>query len=75
MSGVDIFLENDEGVHVVNPLQGEFTLCGDSFDIADTEADFDQGELRPTTKVTVTCPRCAMIVSELRHVRFRRSAL
>ena len=37
------FLENGEGVHIMN---GEFTLCGDSFDIAETERDFEDGSTK-----------------------------
>jgi len=60
------FAENLDGVHLMN---GEFTLCGDSFDIAETEDDFTAGSIRSTTKRTVTCRRCAEIIYLCRGVR------
>jgi len=47
------FWENKDGVHLVGrsvQSGGEFTLCGDSFDIAGTESDFEAGELVKTSK-------------------------
>lgn len=58
------FMENEDGVHLVN---GEFTLCGDSFDIGETVDAALQ--MRDTTKRTVTCPRCSEIVLLCRGVR------
>lgn len=61
------FQENAEGVHLVD---GEFTLCGDSFDIAETERDGDHdGTLAKTTKRIVTCKRCITIILHCRGVR------
>lgn len=51
------FVENADGVHVEH---GEFTLCGDAFDIGTTEGE-DCGDTRPTKRRRVTCPRCAAI--------------
>lgn len=61
------FVENGEGVHLEH---GEFTLCGDSFDIGDTEYETD-GNTRPTKSKTVTCPRCAEIIRMCRGVRIK----
>jgi hypothetical protein len=60
------YRENLEGVHLMN---GEFTLCGDSFDIAETEADFEDGPLLLTQKRSVTCARCKAVISLCRGVR------
>lgn len=60
------FAENLDGVHLMN---GEFTLCGDAYDIAETEDDFQAGDIRPTKRRTVTCARCAEIIYLCRGVR------
>lgn len=61
------FVENGEGVHL---MLGEFTICGDAFDIAGSEAEDDHdGEFLPTSKKTVTCSRCAEIIKYCRGVR------
>jgi len=59
------FIENNDGVHVEN---GEFTLCGDSFDIGSTEGEAC-GDTRPTKKRRVTCKRCAEIILICRGVQ------
>lgn len=65
------FLENTEGVHL---MYGEFTLCGDSFDIAETERDGDHdGTLAKTTKHVVTCERCKAIIVYCRGTRVATS--
>jgi len=61
------FVENGEGVHL---MLGEFTICGDASDIADSEREGERdGKFRPTTKKTVTCPRCARVIRYCRGVR------
>lgn len=58
------YTENDEGVH----LQiGEFTLCGDAFDIDAVEKD--RPPFRATRSVTVTCKRCRSLILTCRGVR------
>ena len=64
-----VFAENGDGVHL---MMGEFTLCGDSFDIGTTEGE-ECGDLMPTKKRTVTCANCAAIIEECRGVRIARS--
>lgn len=59
------FMENAEGVHL---MWGEYTLCGDAFDIEAVESD-SAGNPVPTRKRTVTCKRCARIILECRGVR------
>ena len=64
------YVENAEGVHL---MHGEFTLCGDSFDIASTEEPEDHdGELLETHKRTVTCDRCIDVIDLCRGVRIKR---
>lgn len=60
------WVENDEGVHI---MCGEFTLCGDSFDAPETEDGWTIGPFVPTSKRTITCPRCAAVVTLCRGVR------
>ena len=61
------FGENADGVHLMN---GEYSLCGDAFDVGsgglpgDEETDIVQ-----TSKRTVTCPRCINIIRICRGVR------
>jgi hypothetical protein len=63
------FLENADGVHFMNPILGEFTLCGDSFDFQSTENLPPDMELVETQKRTVTCARCAALIIGVRRVR------
>lgn len=63
------FLENADGVHLMNPHLGEFTLCGDSFDFQSTENLAPEMELKATRKRTVTCPKCITIIKGCRDVR------
>lgn len=61
------FVEAEGRVHVVNPVTaGEFTLCGDAFDLA---SDVDGYEWSATKRRTVTCPSCAEIIRYVRRVR------
>lgn len=63
------FVENDQGVHLLNPIC-EYTLCGDAL-----EGDGFSGEdnkikaVKNTKKKTVTCPRCIEIIKACRGVR------
>lgn len=61
------FMESSEGVHV---MMGEFTLCGDSFDIGETEDEPDSA-LVHTKKKIVTCPRCIDVIKHVRGVRIK----
>jgi hypothetical protein len=55
-------------IHMVNPIQGEFTLCGDAFDLA---SDVPGYEWKARRRGPVTCQSCAAIVIECRGVRTR----
>lgn len=66
------FLENDKGVHLMAAVHGgSFTLCGDSFDIAETQAalDFIDGALVVTKKRVITCPDCIVEIKNCRGVK------
>lgn len=64
------FLENDKGVHLAGVGHGgEFTLCGDSFDIAETEDDYEDGHLVLTKKRIVTCIGCIAEIQNCRNVK------
>ena len=58
------FSENDDGVHL---QYGEFSLCGDAFDISAVTDEID--DLAHTKKRTVTCERCIAIIRYCRGAR------
>ena len=61
------FVEAEGNVHLVGPgTGGEFTLCGDAFDLG---SDIDGYVWSPTRRRAVTCPRCAAIVLGCRGVK------
>lgn len=60
------FAETPNGICVMNPIMGEFTLCGDAFDLFTDEPEYEQ---RATNRRTVTCPQCSTIILSLRGVR------
>jgi len=61
------FVEAEGEVHLVNPTTGgEFTLCGDAFDLA---TDVDGYQWHKTRRRTVTCKICAAVVAACRGVR------
>lgn len=63
------FVEAEGMVHLVNPLQGEHTMCGDAFDLA---SDIDGYEWKDTIRRTITCPSCARVIQACRGVRVDR---
>jgi hypothetical protein len=63
-----VFVEAEGLIHLVGPLQGEHTLCGDAFDLA---SDVPGYEWKPTRRRVVTCPNCARVIEECRGVRTR----
>ena len=70
MKDTEYAKSNNGLVHVVNPLGGEHTLCGDAFDI-DTEAGDEEHAWKHHTRGPVTCERCAAVVMVCRGVRIR----
>lgn len=63
------FVSNADGVHLTH---GEFTLCGDAFDMPDTEASEAHLKFKSTTSQTVTCHRCIDIIDLCAGVHTRR---
>jgi hypothetical protein len=66
MSRASVFVETPKGVCIMNPIMGEFTICGDAFDLYTDEPEYEQ---IPTARRVVTCPDCALIVKDLQNVR------
>lgn len=65
------FVEAEDLIHMVNPSSGgEFTLCGDAFDLA---SDIDGYVWNETKLRTVTCPKCAEVITACRGVRTVRN--
>ena len=62
------FMVSEDGVHL---MHGEFTLCGDAFDIGDTEDEPDAPTMKATRHRTVTCAKCIDIILLCRNVRIR----
>ena len=64
------FTENFDGVHLMSPLNSEYSLCGDAFDIH-SSGDSDSGDLISTNKRTVTCEQCIKVIEACRGVRVK----
>lgn len=56
-------------VHVISPLGGEHTLCGDAFDIDSEETEKDCAWVLLKRSATVTCPNCINVITVCRGVR------
>ena len=63
------FMVSEDGVHL---MHGEFTLCGDAFDIGDTEEEPDAPMMKATKHRAVTCAKCIDIILLCRNVRIKR---
>jgi hypothetical protein len=63
MGEPDKFVEAEGWVHLAI---GEFTVCGDAWDLYSHEPGYDW---RVTKKRTVTCPQCCRIIHACRGVR------
>jgi hypothetical protein len=61
------FVEADGVIHLAH---GEFTLCGDAFDLGSDEPGY---EWKATKRRAVDCPRCADIILLCKGVRTRAS--
>ncbi len=55
--------------HAQNPQNGEFTLCGWSFDAPDTEDDCPFKKLDETRYGYITCPECIAIIEDIKILR------
>ena len=60
-----MFMKNIDGIHLMNPINTEYTLCGDAFDCG-TEKELDS--LKDTTKQSVTCSRCLEIIQTCKEL-------
>ena len=60
--------KNKKGTHLQEPINGEYSLCGDAF-----EGDYDQEELKEIEGDKVTCHRCLKIIREIEeYLKLRR---
>jgi hypothetical protein len=66
------FMENADGVHFMNSVQGEFTMCGDAYNFQETEGLSPEMKLKPTRKRTVTCPKCCQLIAACRGVTIKQ---
>lgn len=66
---MQLFMENEEGVHVMQGGGGEYTACGDAIDINAVDSTIDR--MVPTTKKVVTCQRCIEVVKYFRGIRIK----
>lgn len=64
-------VEAEGMTHMVSPIQSEFTLCGDAFDLASEEAGYQWTEAK---RITVNCPSCAAVIRACQSVKTRVSA-
>jgi hypothetical protein len=61
------FVEAEGEVHLVSPIMGgEYTLCGDAFDLA---SDVPGYGWKKAQSRTVTCKNCVEIINACRGVR------
>lgn len=54
-------------IHLMN---GEYTLCGDAYDIHAVDSDID--EIKPTKNRVVTCVSCIAIIKLTKNVRIKK---
>lgn len=59
------FIEVEGMVHVTNVTLPERTLCGDAFDLASDDPDY---EWRHVKRGPVTCENCKLIILHCRGV-------
>ena len=64
------FMVSEDGVHL---MHGEYTLCGDAFDLADLGDEPDLPVMTATARRTVTCPKCIDVILLCRNVRIKRA--
>ncbi len=53
-------------VHAESPILGEYTLCGDAFDLTSEEPGY---AWKPTKAKAVTCPQCAAVIQGVRNLK------
>ena len=64
-----MFMKSKEGVHFMNVLNLEYTICGTAFDNSEEEED-----MLPTNKTIVTCPRCKAIIESCQKIKVQKSS-
>lgn len=55
---------------MINPFGGEFTMCGDAFDLS---SDVPGYEWRTPLRNVVTCPICSQIILACKKVRVKKA--
>lgn len=58
-------------IHVVSVINPEHTLCGDAFDIGDTEGDAPGGSWKLCESQPITCPECSRVVMSCRGLKVK----
>lgn len=64
------FVEAEGFTHLVSPIQGEYTVCGDAFDLGSDEPGYEWSE---TKKRIIDCPKCSQLILGCRGVRVKQS--
>ena len=59
-------LKNNNGVHLMGSINGEYAICGDAFDGYERMALPTHKAMSKTTKKIVTCKNC---LREIRNVK------
>lgn len=57
-------------VHLINLYGGEHTLCGDAYDISESDGN-PEAAWEPIERGPVTCENCAIIIQSCRGVRIK----
>lgn len=53
-----------------NPINAEFTICGDAFDALET-GDADEAHECAGPRQVVNCPSCFAIIQDLRDMKYK----
>lgn len=64
-----VFMENSDGVHLMCPINSEFSLCGDAWDGSLKGDEVHFSPMKGARRGTVTCARCTRVILECRGVR------
>ena len=63
------FTKTVDGICLVNPLNDEYTLCGDAFDIDNLYRSDEYTYHEQTKERVVTCHRCIAILKYCKGVK------
>lgn len=63
-----------EIIHCESPLNGEYTLCGDAFDLSvNDDSEYKEGQVTFRQEgQKVTCPKCILVIKLCRKVKISR---